>query len=100
MAKNRISEDRISLIIDAESEKAQQAIHELEKATKQLREENKARLNQMLDLEKAGQKESAYYKNLQAEYKKTTKQINENTKAISEHTKRISVNHCPVHIKK
>lgn len=93
MAKNRISEDRISLIIDAESEKAQQAIHELEKATKQLREENKARLNQMLDLEKAGQKESAYYKNLQAEYKKTTKQINENTKAISEHTKRISVNH-------
>ena len=89
----KISEDHISLIVDAESSKAQQAIHELEKSSKRLREENKARLKQMLDLEKAGKKESDYYKNLQAEYTKTKKQIDENSKAIAEHTRKVSVNH-------
>lgn len=72
MAKN-VSQDRVSLIIDAEGEKAQQAIHELEKSSKKLREENAARLKQMVDLEKAGQKESDYYKNLQKQYNDTRK---------------------------
>lgn len=45
---------------------------------------NKVRLKQMLDLEKAGQKESAYYKNLQTEYSKTSKKINEYNKHIAE----------------
>lgn len=91
MAKN-VSQDRVSLIIDAESEKAQQAIHELEKSSKELREENAARLKQMVDLEKAGKKESDYYKNLQKQYNDTRKQINANSKAIAEHTKKINVN--------
>lgn len=91
MAKN-VSQDRVSLIIDAESEKAQQAIHELEKSSKKLREENAARLKQMVDLEKAGQKESDYYKNLQKQYNDTRKQINANSKAVAEYTKKINVN--------
>jgi len=91
MAKN-VSQDRVNLIIDAESEKAQQAIHELEKSSKKLREENAARLKQMVDLEKAGQKESDYYKNLQKQYNDTRKQINANSKAVAEYTKKINVN--------
>ncbi|SFO61870.1 hypothetical protein [Prevotella sp. tf2-5] len=92
MAGKKFSEDEVKLIIDAESAKAQQAIHELEKESKNLREENKARLDQMLKLEAAGQKESAYYKSLQTEYTKTRKKINDNSKAIAEHTSRINVN--------
>ena len=91
MAKN-VSQDRVSLIIDAESEKAQQAIHELEKSTKKLREENAARLNQIVDLQKAGKKESDYYKNLVKQYNDTRKQIDANSKAVAEHTKKINVN--------
>ena len=92
MASKKISEDEVKLIIDAESAKAQQAIHKLEKESKNLRAENKARLEQLVKLESAGQKESAYYKNLQTEYTKTRKKINENSKAIAEHTSRINVN--------
>lgn len=92
MAGKKFSEDEVKLIIDAESAKAQQAIHELEKESKNLRAENKARLEQLVKLESAGQKESAYYKSLQTEYTKTRKKINENSKAIAEHTSRINVN--------
>ena len=92
MADKKFSEDEVKLIIDAESAKAQQAIHELEKESKNLRAENKARLEQLVKLESAGQKESAYYKSLQTEYTKTRKKINENSKAIAEHTSRINVN--------
>jgi len=55
MSGKNISEDEVKLIIDAESAKAQQAIHELEKESRKLQEENKARLDQMLKLEAAGQ---------------------------------------------
>ena len=92
MAGKKVTEDEIKLVVDAESAKAQQAIHELEKESKNLREENKARLDQMLKLEAAGQKESAYYKSLQIEYAKNRKKINDNSKAIAEHTSRINVN--------
>jgi len=51
MSGKNISEDEVKLIIDAESAKAQQAIHELEKESRKLQEENKARLDQMLKLE-------------------------------------------------
>lgn len=91
MAGN-VSQDKVSLIVDAESAKAQQAIHELEKSSKKLREENAARIKQILDLEKHGQKESDYYKNLKTLYDSTRKEINENSKAIAEHTKKINVN--------
>lgn len=91
MAKH-VTEDEVKLIVDAESVKAQQAIHELEKSSKKLREENAARLKQMVELEKAGQKDSSYYKNLQKEYSKTSQKIKENSKSIAEHTKRVDVN--------
>jgi len=55
MSGKNISEDEVKLIIDAESAKAQQAIHELEKESRKLQEENKARLDQMLKLEAATQ---------------------------------------------
>ena len=57
-----MKEDKIPLIVDVESSKAQQAIRELEKDSKNLREENKARMNQMLALEKAGKAETEAYK--------------------------------------
>lgn len=88
-----VSEDEVKLVIDAESAKAQQEVYKMQQASKSLREENKSRLKQMLDLEKAGQKESAYYKNLQTEYSKTSKKINEYNKQIAEQTAKINVNH-------
>lgn len=87
-----MKEDRLPLVIDVESAKAQQAIRELEKESKNLREENKARMNQMLALEKSGKRESEAYKNLAKEYEKTRKKINANSKAIADHTKKINTN--------
>ena len=87
-----MKEDKIPLIVDVESSKAQQAIRELEKDSKNLREENKARMNQMLALEKAGKAETEAYKNLAKEYDKTRKKISANSKAIADHTKKISIN--------
>lgn len=88
-----MKEDRIPFIIDVESSKAQQAIHELEKSSKSLRDENKARMKQLLELESHNKKESEEYKNLKKLYNETTKQINANSKEIARLTGTIDVNH-------
>lgn len=87
-----MKEDRIPFVVDVESSKAQQEIYKLEKSSRELREENKARMKQILGLEAAGKKESAAYKNLQTEYDKTRKKINANSKAIAEETQKININ--------
>lgn len=75
---SKIKEDHIGLVIDAKTDKAQQELRQLERATHDLSKEMKARQNAMLDLEAAGKKESAEYKRLQAEVKNLSTQIKAN----------------------
>ena len=75
---SKIKEDHVALVIDAKTDKAQQELRQLERATADLRKEMKARQNKMLDLEAAGKKESAEYKRLQTEIKNYNTQIKAN----------------------
>lgn len=89
---SKIKEDHISLVIDAKTDKAQQELRELERATHDLSKEMKARQNRMLDLEAAGKKETAEYKRLQAEVKNYSNQIAENNKKLRELRSAMDVN--------
>lgn len=75
---SKLKEDHISLVVDAKTSAAQQALQQLERATHDLRKEMKARQNAMLDLEAAGKKESEEYKRLQNEVKAYSAQIKDN----------------------
>ena len=89
---SKIKEDHISLVIDAKTDKAQQKLRELERATHDLSKEMKARQNRMLDLEAAGKKETAEYKRLQAEVKNYSNQIADNNKKLRELRSAMDVN--------
>ena len=89
---SKIKEDHISLVIDAKTDKAQQELRQLERATSDLSKEMKARQNRMLDLEAAGKKETAEYKRLQAEVKNYSNQITDNNKKLRELRSAMDVN--------
>ena len=89
---SKIKEDHISLVIDAKTDKAQQELRELERATHDLSKEMKARQNRMLDLEAAGKKETAEYKRLQAEVKNYSDQISINNRKLRELRSAMDVN--------
>ena len=89
---SKIKEDHITLVIDAKTDKAQQELRELERATHDLSKEMKARQNRMLDLEAAGKKESAEYKRLQAEVKNYSNQISINNRKLRELRSAMDVN--------
>ena len=80
------------MVIDAKTDKAQQELRELERATHDLSKEMKARQNRMLDLEAEGKKETAEYKRLQAEVKNYSNQIAENNKKLRELRSAMDVN--------
>ncbi|MEG0890170.1 MAG: hypothetical protein RSH25_17050, partial [Bacteroides sp.] len=92
MANKRISEDEIKYIISAESDRAQKAIHELTKKTKELQKEERARKTAMIELETQGKKNSKDYRNLEKECKKYSDQIKVNKKLIEEQSKKLDVN--------
>ena len=75
---SKLKEDHVALVIDAKTDKAQQELRQLERATSDLKKEMKARQNRMLELEAAGKKESAEYKRLQTEIKNYNTQIKAN----------------------
>ena len=89
---SKIKEDHITLVIDAKTDKAQQELLELERATRDLSKEMKTRQNRMLDLEAAGKKETAEYKNLQAEVRSYSKLIGDNNKKLRELRSAMDVN--------
>ena len=92
MAKNKITEDFIRLNIDVKTVKAQQEIHQLEKATANLRYENKQCLDKIHDIESAEGKQSQRAKELRKQYNERAKSISENTKKIAELTKELDIN--------
>jgi len=83
MAKPKMSEDEIKWILSVESAEAQQKIHQLTKANKDLYDENKRRLAQMEKLSAQGRKDSQ-------EYKGHSRIVAENTAAISHNKEMIS----------
>lgn len=89
---SKIKEDHVALVIDAKTDKAQQELRQLERATSDLSKEMKARQNRMLDLEAAGKKETAEYKRLQAEVKNYSNQIANNNKKLRELRSAMDVN--------
>ena len=89
---SKIKEDHVALVIDAKTDKAQQELRQLERATQDLSKEMKARQNRMLDLEAAGKKETAEYKRLQAEVKNYSNQISANNKKLRELRSAMDVN--------
>lgn len=89
---SKIKEDHVALVIDAKTDKAQQELRQLERATQDLSKEMKARQNRMLDLEAAGKKETAEYKRLQAEVKNYSNQIVDNNKKLRELRSAMDVN--------
>lgn len=89
---SKIKEDHVALVIDAKTDKAQQELRQLERATQDLSKEMKARQNRMLDLEAAGKKETAEYKRLQAEVKNYSSQIADNNKKLRELRSAMDVN--------
>lgn len=89
---SKIKEDHVALVIDAKTDKAQQELRQLERATQDLSKEMKARQNRMLDLEAAGKKETAEYKRLQTEVKNYSNQIADNNKKLRELRSAMDVN--------
>ena len=92
MGKKHLSEDEIKYIVSAESTQAQQDIHELTKATKELKKEEKERRTAMIDLEAQGKKNSKEYRNLEKECKSLSKQISDNNKKIGALTRGLDIN--------
>lgn len=90
MAKN-ISPDEIKFIVDVESAKAQQEIHQLTKDTASLKEERKRLQKEQLALIKQGKQESEEYKNLDKRVKELTSSIKANEKKISDYTNRLKL---------
>lgn len=92
MGKKHLSEDEIKYIVSAESSQAQRDIHELTKATKELKKEEKERRTAMIELEAQGKKSTKEYQNLEKETKSLSKQITDNNKKIGALTRSLDVN--------
>lgn len=92
MGKKHLSEDEIKYIVSAESSQAQREIHELTKATKELKKEEKERRTAMIELEAQGKKNTKEYQNLEKESKSLSKQITDNNKKIGTLTRSLDIN--------
>ena len=92
MGKKHLSEDEIKYIVSAESGQAQREIHELTKATKELKKEEKERRTAMIELEAQGKKNTKEYQNLEKETKSLSKQITDNNKKIGTLTRSLDIN--------
>lgn len=91
MANKHLTEDEIRYTVDVKTADAQKAIYNLEQQSKKLRSENKARLNQIINLEAAGRKETEAYRNLKKQYTETSKEIRTLTDRIGEQTSKIDI---------
>lgn len=90
MARTLTDEDiKLNIIINGNP--AQKQLVDLEKATRKLTEENKQLGFEKGKLEKAGQKESAEYKNLTAKIKENQTAIDNNKASMKELTNQIGV---------
>lgn len=80
----RQKDDIINVVFSVNASKAQQQIHDLTAANKDLTKANQERLKKMRELEVLGRKEQQSYKNLKAAYLETRKSIGDNNRAIEQ----------------
>lgn len=80
----KISEDEIKWILSVNSSQAQQEIHKLTTANKDLTKSNKDYRDEQTKLIAAGKKESAEYKNLSKTIEENNSKINHNQSLIKE----------------
>lgn len=91
MAKH-LSEDEITLTINAKAEKAQQNIRTFSKEIDRLGDRNKSLQRQMDMLEAAGKKDTDAWRQKRSEYGKNAAQIRELKKQVADQTKALDVN--------
>lgn len=91
MAKH-LSEDEITLTINAKAEKAQQNIRTFSKEIDRLDDRNKSLRRQMDMLEAAGKKDTDAWRQKRSEYGKNAAQIRELKKQVADQTKALDVN--------
>lgn len=87
-----LSEDEVTLTVNAKAEKAQQNIRTFSKEIDRLGERNKSLQRQMESLEVAGKKDTASWKQRRAEYGKNAAQIRTLKKQIADETKALDIN--------
>lgn len=92
MANKHISEDDITLTINAKADKAQQNIRTFSKEIDKLAERNKSLQRQMDSLEVAGKKDTEQWKQRRVEYGKNNTEIRRLKRSIAEETKQLDIN--------
>lgn len=80
----RQKDDIINVVFSVNASKAQQQLHDLTTANKDLTKANQERLKKMRELEMLGRKEQQSYKNLKAAYLEARKSIADNNRAIEQ----------------
>ena len=90
MAK-KLTEDEIKWILSLDATQAQQSIHKLTKANKELESSNKAIRAEMAKLTAQGKANSAEYENLNRQLKANTEAISKNKVQIREHEKTLGL---------
>lgn len=86
-------DDVLNLILSVNATEAQQEIHRLSKANRELVEANKARAAKMRELEMLGKKETQAYTNLKAAYKEAAKEMSKNSAEIDRLKKSLDLTH-------
>lgn len=84
----KLSPDYIQFVLSLKTDQAQQEIHKLDKASKELKDENKELRKSMNDLTASGKRNSDEYRNLEKQYRKNNQAIAEN-KAKTEQLVRV-----------
>lgn len=91
MAKH-LSEDEVTLVVNAKADKAQQNIRKYSKEIDNLGERNKSLQRQMESLELAGKKNTDSWKQRREEYGRNSKQIRNLKQQIAAETKALDLN--------
>lgn len=92
MANKHLSEDEVTLTVNAKADKAQQNIRTFSKEIDRLGERNKSLQRQMESLELAGKKDSESWRQRRAEYGKNSTQIRNLKQQIAAETKALDIN--------
>ena len=92
MSKTHLSDDQVTLVINAKSEKAQQNIHTFSKEIDRLGDRNKSLQRQMESLEIAGKKNTDSWRQRREEYGRNITQIRNLKKQIADETKSLDLN--------
>lgn len=80
----KLSPDYIQFVLSLSTDQAQQEIHKLEKASSELKSENKDLRKSMAELTATGKRNSEEYRNLEAQYKRNNRVISENNAKTQE----------------